>query len=284
MNNKNMVDERFECLSVIFRLAGYSEYNDLELDYQKDVAEKFAGFANHEAVKYAKNLKFSYNKVFKFAVHIDKKDDKFLFIENINSLLDGDWNEENTVKFLELFNKFYIDTNYKEFFNSYIEWFTEITQRFIEKTYGKIDLKWFGKYIDSSNLRCIYSPSSGNYGATVNDKIVYCLVYGLEGPVVHEYCHSFANPLAEKWYNENSDFKKWVDESINIEKMPYYNNSTAMKNEYVTRAYHILYEFQHGADLNERISMEINAHGKDTFKYIEEVYNMVLELENTIKI
>lgn len=277
---ENMVDERFECLSVIFRLAGYLEYNDLELDYQKDIAEKFAKFINHEAVIYAKNLKFSYNKVFKFAVHIEKKDGGFIFIENINSLLDGNWNEENTVKFLELFNNFYVDTNYKNFFNSYIKWFTEITQRFIDKTYGKIDLKWFGKYVDSSNLRCIYSPSSGNYGATVNDKIVYCLVHGLEGPVVHEYCHSFANPLAEKWYNENHEFKKWVDESINTEKMPYYNNSTAMKNEYVTRAYHILYEVQHGADLDEWLSIQRNVHGKDSFKYIEEVYNMILKSEN----
>ena len=275
-----MVDEKFECLSVIFRLAGYWEYNFLELDYQKDVADKFAKFANHEAVIYAKNLNFSYNKVFKFAVHIDKKDGRFIFIENIDSLLDGNWNEENTAKFLELFNRFYLDTDYERFFNSYIEWFAEITQRFIDKTYGKIDLKWFDKYVDSSNLRCIYSPSSGNYGATVNDKIVYCLVYGLEGPVVHEYCHSFANPLAEIWYAEKPEFKKWVDESINTEKMPYYNNSTAMKNEYVTRAYHILYEVQHGADLNERLSMERDANGKDCFKYIEQVYNMILNHEN----
>jgi len=276
---KNMVDERFECLSVIFRLAGYWEYNDLELDYQKEVAEIFGKFKNQEVVEYAKNLNFSYNKVFKFAVHIEKKDGIFIFIDDINSLLDGNWNEKNTEKFLKLFNRFYIETDYEKFFNLHIDWFTEITQRFIQHTYGKIDLQWFGKYVDPSNLRCIYSPSSGNYGATVNNKIVYCLVYGLEGPVVHEYCHSFANPLAEKLYIENPDFKNWVDESINTELMPYYNNSTAMKNEYLTRAYHILYEVQHGANFDEWISIQKNCHGKDSFKYIEEVYNMILSLE-----
>jgi len=278
---ENMVDERFECAAVIFRFAGYMEYNDLELAYQKEVVEVFAKFATHEAIEYAKNLNFSYNKVFKFAVHIEKQNSRFVFIEDIRSLLDGNWNEKNTEKFLELFNKFYIDTNYEEFFNSHIKWFTEITQKFIDKTYGKIDLNWFGKYVDVSNLRCIYSPSSGNYGTTVNDKIVYCLVYGLEGPVVHEYCHSFANPLAEKLYRENPKFKKWIDESVNAKKMPYYNNSTAMKNEYVTRAYHILYEVQHGADLNEWLSKERNFQYKDSFKYIEEVYNMILKLEKS---
>jgi len=276
---KNMVDERFECLAVIFRLAGYHEYNDLELDYQKEVVETFSKFKNHEAVEYAKNLNFSYNKVFKFAVHIEKQNGIFVFIENINSLLDGNWNGENSEKFLELFNQFYIDTNYKEFYNSHIELFEQCTQKFIDEVYGKIDLEWFGKYVDPANLRCIYSLSSGNYGATVNDKIVYCLVYLYGGAVVHEYCHSFANPLAEKWYAENPDFKKWVDESVNAKKMPYYNNSTAMKNEYVTRAYDILYRVQHGANLDEWLSIQRDFQFKDSFKYIENVYNMILELE-----
>ena len=61
--------------------------------------------------------------------------------------------------------------------------------------------------------------------------------------------------------------------------MPYYNNSTAMKNEYVTRAYHILYNVQHGENLNECISIQRDVHGKDSFKYMEEVYNLILEIE-----
>jgi len=274
-----MVDERFELASVIFRFAGYIEYNDLELDYQKEVVETFSKFANHEAVEYAKNLNFSYNKVFKFAVHIEKKDGRFVFIDDIDSLFDGNWDKENTEKFLELLNKFYIDTGYEKFFRSHIDLFRKSTERFVEEVYGRIDLNWFGKYVDPSNLRCIYSLSSGNYGATVNDKIVYCLVYLGGGAVVHEYCHSFANPLAEKWYNENTEFKKWVDESVNAEKMPYYNNSTAMKNEYVTRAYQILYEVQHGADLKEWLARERDFQFKNSFKYIEKVYNMILKLE-----
>ena len=202
----NMVDKRFECAAVIFRFAGYWEFGGLELDYQKEVAEVFAKYAEHEAVKYAKDLDFSYDKVLKFAVHIEKADEKFVFIEDIQSLF-GNWNQENSKKFLELFNKFYVDTNYKEFFNSHIELFEQHTKKFINEMYGTIDFEWFGKYVDPSNLRCIYSLSSGNYGATVNDKIIYCLVFKDGSAIVHEYCHSFANPLADKWYNENPEFK-----------------------------------------------------------------------------
>jgi len=276
---KNMVDERFEFISVIFRLAGNWEYSFTENDYQKEVAEKFAKYERHEVVEYAKNLGVGYNKVFRFSVHIEKKNDKFLFIENLGSLYDGTWNEENTKKFLKLFNKFYVDTNYAEFFNSKIAYFEEITQNFIDETYSKIDLEWFRKYLDPSNLRCIYSPSSGNYGQTVNDKIVYCLVYGHGGAVGHEYRHSFTNPIADKWYKKNPKFKKWCDDSVNTEKMPYYNNGWIMALECVVRSYDILYAVQHGKNFEECLSW-IRDDEREPFPYIEEVYKMVLELEN----
>ena len=48
---KNMVDERFECIAVIFRLAGAANYDSMESDYQKEVAEKFAKYSEHPAVQ-----------------------------------------------------------------------------------------------------------------------------------------------------------------------------------------------------------------------------------------
>jgi len=280
-----MFDERFECAAVIFRLAGKENYGDLNNDYQKEVADTFAKFAEHPAVKLIKSYDGSngiwvdYDCVLNFAVHIEKKDGKLIFIEDIRSLSNR-WNETAARDFLPLLNDFYIDTNYAGFYNSHISYFEEVTQKFIDETYGKIDLAWFGKYVDPSNLRCICSLSSGNYGTTVNDKIIYCLVLaGSNAPIVHEYCHSFANPLANKWYEENPEFKKWCDDSVNMEKMPYYSQGWVMAWEYVTRAYNILYEVQHGGNLEEWLSKERDHQFKDSFKYIEQVYNMVLELE-----
>lgn len=276
-----MVDEKFELAAVIFRLAGYQEYNYLESGYQKEVAETFSTFKNHEAAEYAKSLGFSYDKVLKFAVHIEKRGNKFVFINDTNSLYGKwHWNKENAAKFLKLFNKFYIDAGYSDFFGSHIELFEERMKKFIDAIYGKIDFDWFGKYIDKSNLRCIYSLSSGNYAATVNQKIIYSLVYSDGGAVFHEFCHGIANPLAEKWLDDNPDFKKWCDESINIEKMPFYNNSWAMACEYVTRAYNVLYHVQHGANLEDLLENERNHIFEGSFKYINEVYNMILRLEN----
>ena len=285
---RNMVDERFELVSVIFRLAGCENYGHLETDYQKEVAEKFAKFADHPAIKLIKSFDGSngvwvgYHCTLKFIAHLEqeKKDGKYIFIEDISSLFDtaGNWNETASRDFLKLFNDFYVDTDYAEFYQSKIPYFEEVTKIFVDKTYGAIDFEWFRKYVDPSDLRCIYSLSSGNYGTTVNDKIVYCLVWGNGGAIVHEYCHHLAHKLADKWYNENKEFKKWCEESVNMENMPYYGNGWIMANEYITRAYDILYKVQHGEELEECLSKERDFQFKDSFKYIEEVYNMIVEL------
>ena len=320
---KNMVDERFELASVIFRLAGREEYSVSNTDYQKEVAEKFAEFATHKAVEYAKGLPLGYDAVLKFAVHIEhieieKSDGKFIFIEDISSLFDGRWNNESAKKFLELFNDFYIDTNYAEFYNSHVPYFEEITQNFIDETYGKIELEWFRKYIDPANLRFILSPSAnGGYGAMVNDKIFYGLSeYGVwelivqeyynndneivekinSGEwdyylvlyysglvIVHEYCHSFANPLAEKLYNENLEFKKWCDDSLEGVKDKSYNSGLVIAGEYITRACTLLYFATHDGEFkigektlkySDFISLE-KEKDENGFPYIEDVYKML---------
>ena len=52
-----------------------------------------------------------------------------------------------------------------------------------------------------------------------------------------------------------------------------------MAREYVTRAYDILYTVRHGGNLDKLFSMERDFCYKDSFKYIEEVYNMIIEME-----
>jgi len=272
---QNMVDERFELAAVIFRLAGALPYTDLKSDYQREVAEAFAPFAGHKAVNYAKKLKVGYDQVFRFAIHIEKrKKDKFALIEDLSSLGHG-WNPRRARKFLRLFNKFYRDTDYAVFFNAHRALFEQATQKYIDEVYSKIDMEWFAKYAGPANFRCILSLSSGNYGATLNDKIVYSLVcaYADADVVIHEYCHHFANPLADTFYEKNEEFKQWCDDSVDRETMPFYGNGWVMGREYVTRACTILYGIQHGRDMSEQFSEEKSIG----FKYIEQVYEMILE-------
>jgi len=298
---QNMADERFEIIALIFRLAGVRpEYTELETDYQRKVAEAFTKFAEHPAVKLAKTFDGSngvwvgYDAVVKFAVHIEKKDNQFVFIDDISSMFDnGRWNEVAAKEFLPLFNDFYNDTNYANFFNSHTELFEQNTQKFINEIYDKVDFEWFRKYVDPSNLRSICSPSISmhNYGATVNDEIIYCVTGGITSSptVVHEYCHSFSNPLARKWYKEDEVFKKWCDDSVNTELNPSYTNGWTMSGEYVTRAYTILYCCQCDGEVTlksgktykwrELTPIVMANDYRQGFIYIGGVYEMIFKME-----
>jgi len=302
---KNFVDEGFELISVIFRLAGNWEYNigaggrdgieypipaeqlaemsvcEHTNGYQLEVAETFKQFAEHEAVLFAKSSEIGFADPFRFAMHIKKDSNKYVFIEDVSSLFVFGWNNENAKLFLPLFNKFYKDTAYTEFFSAHTPYFEELSQKFYNDYYHTVDFDWFGKYIDTSNLRCMLSPSNVAtcYATTVNKRIVCALVRLLHATsLIHEFNHSFANPIADKWYDENETFKKWCDDSL-TEKMPFYSTGREMGQEYVTHAYHILYEHQHGGDWERAISSVKNAGFENSFPYIREIYDMVLASE-----
>lgn len=245
----NMVDERFELLSLVFRLADHKEYGDTYTQYQQKLESEFIGYKEHDAVQYASNLPLGYDAVFKFSVHIRKDAEGFLFIEDIGSLVeDGRWSKQSATEFLALLNDFYTETNFAAFYQSNTDFYKAETQLFRDSTYSGIDLAWFDAYIDPENLRCIYSPSSSanNYSATVNDTIVYCGVSGNGSAIVHEYCHSFAHPIADKWYEDNAEFRKWCDNTIDPVSLPAYGSGETIAGEYVTRAYNTLYYAEHG--------------------------------------
>ena len=66
MSNSNMVDERFELVAAICRLAERPEYsssdfNAYNTDYHKEVAKAFAQFSNHEVVAFVKRMQHIIN-------------------------------------------------------------------------------------------------------------------------------------------------------------------------------------------------------------------------------
>ena len=279
---ENMVDIRFEVCALIFRFVPHCGYNETGTDYQRELIDTFTVFANHPAVEYAKSLKIGYDAVSKFSVHLEKKDNKFHIIDDWQSLLEcGRWNRERIETFVRVLNDFFADTKFETFYSAHIPFYEAETQKFIKQDYSKLNFEWFKKYLDISNMRCIFSPSlfGANYGATIRGKYVYSIVpHG--AALVHEYCHSFANDIAEKWYSENADFRKLCDDTAAASNILWYKQSITFAYEYVTRAYNILYDFQHGEkNLPMLYARERDAEIENGFPYIAQVYEMVLQLE-----
>ena len=276
----NMVDERFELLSLVFRLAGREEYGDVNTAYQQRLASEFAAFKKHRAVKYAAGLPIGYDAVFKFAVNILKADGEFIFLDDTDSLFeDGRWSVEAATEFLILLNDFYMDSDFFAFYQDNLDFYLTETKLFIEATYSDIDLEWFGKYVNTNNLICVYTPSSSryNYGAVVNDSVVYCGVSNDGSEMVYEFCHSIGNPLAREWYDGNADFKRLCDDTVDPIRLPNYTDSETIAREYITRAYSVLYHAEHGYALPLLLDMERDKG----FSYIEDVYAIIAPYRET---
>jgi len=289
------VDKRYELTALVFRLAGSVDFNDAETPFQRDLNNTFSNFRNHPAVNFARDLGFAQDAVFRFAVHIEMTSDGFALVENTNFLLRQDggairWTQNNANVFLTLLYDFYIDTNFAEFFNENIDFFTETSERFYMEVYRNINKEWFAPHgLNPENMRTVISPSASRmgYAAWVEGETMYeSMVYaklpyledfnGLHRLIVHEYAHALGNPIADVWYAENDEFRRWATTSVDPARNPGHARSDIMAGEYVTRAFEILYFVEnHNANLAIELLNEIQF----TFPYMEEVFAMVTHTE-----
>jgi len=290
----NLVDERYELVSLVFRLAGNPEYSEISTDYQRRLHSVFDEFITHPIVDYAKrNLRFGYDAVFGMAIHLEKTGESFSIVNNISFLTEERflrWTETKIIEFVELLNNFYIESNFAEFFNNNIEYYNEHSKRFAGDIINQINFDWFRQYgINPENMRIVLSPSGSDngyagwvYDENPENSIVYAALpvvdnfQGFLWFVIHEFAHSIGNPLADIWYYEHDDFRMWADSSVDIKLNPSYPYGITMAYEYITRAYMILY-------LTENTEMSLTHlllfEYSNGFPYIQSVYAMITEHE-----
>ena len=278
------VNNQVELLAIVFKLAGNREYQACHVPaYSKSVDEHFEKFKNHKLIRFANELRrnesISYNAVVAMATVLDENlNPKVNFSETLPEMR---WNESDATKFVKLLKKFYKDTNCKEFFRKNETLFKEVEKRF-SKVYNNLDLKWyqtFYGYDADENFNPIISLGcgSGNYGANYTNpgekKEIFCIVgtryidnSGIPiykedeilPLIVHEYSHSFVNPLIDK-YKES--FRESGVELFSVVgnkmRQQAYSHWEIMLYEALVRASVIKYFIDHGAD-NVRIRKMLN--------------------------
>jgi len=286
----NLVDERFELVSLVFRLAGNPEYGVADTEYQRELNSRFDGHKRHPVVEYARqNLGFGYDAVFNMAVHLEKAGGKFALIDNTGYLFHGGerWTRDNANTFVELLNGFYADAGFAEFFAEHSGLYAEYGAAFDRDVLGRFNFNWFEAHgLNPDNMRIVLSPSTGKnnyaaqvYGASPRDSVVYaalpCLKKYPEGYAclpAHEFAHSFANPAAQALYEENEEFRKWCDDSVNLGLLPWYPMGLSMAGEYLANAYESLYMAE---NLGANVEEELETHRRMGFTYIADVYALI---------
>jgi hypothetical protein len=220
------VDPRVELIGIVFRLAGSPEFNDGTLrPYAKAIERHFGDFDNHPVIKMAAELRYkrsmSCDGPMSLAVHIDGNYRLRKTVEEWPSTLDYRWEKEETEEFLEKFRQFAAESKFDEFFKAQSEIY-EKGIRSCEGSIAPLNLgKWLGDFFgvkETGDLRLVLGFINGfaNYGVQFTDGRTsekYAII-GMRpfdpaytvmfrpiqiGNTVHEFCHSFANPVVKKY-------------------------------------------------------------------------------------
>lgn len=224
-----IVDPRVELLSIVFRLAGNPEYNRGGIpSYNEDVEQHFANFKEHPVIKTAQLLRMTrgvgYNAPMSLAVHITGPDawKERVPFDPHPQYLDKRWSFMTmTNQFLKAARDFARETQFKTFFAQHQEFYktTIAGMKKVLQEHGHLD--WFDKFFGHRpGARFTVIPGLLNggccYGASINPTADSQEIYSIIGIwkvdkqgiplfdetiiplVVHEFCHSYVNPLVDK--------------------------------------------------------------------------------------
>lgn len=301
-----MIDPRIELLAVVQAVGTYDEQYDLitneDFNYKKEIMKGFSKFSNHEAVKVFNNMSrenFSY----------DAPPTAMLYLSNPLSLkvnqdftdyLKSRGGEEKLNKFALEIRNFAIDTKFHEFFNKQKKFYNSVIEE-NAKVMGNTNYidqleQYYGMKQNSYNI--ILSPMfhSGGFGPRVKSENGEYDVYSIQGPssvkdnipifgdedgfryiALHEFSHSFINPLTEEnidEVNKYSELYKPISEKMNKQA---YNSWENCAYEHIVRSVVARLIFIHSGSENYET---IVAYEKDRgFLYIDELTKKLEEYE-----
>lgn len=272
-------DERIELMSIICHLAGFQEYNmNMGGDYIADIDSYFAEVKNHPAVEMMDSLRncngISYDAPMSFAINLTKVGNDFI-LANDTVAPEQRWTGVDLKKAAATISDFYHKSNFSKFINSHKPFYEEICSIFDSNVISKFNQNWYEPYYGmppTDNYEIIIGFTNGGncYGPSRQlpgkHRDVYAIIgYALDdngelyyssapemylNTVVHEFNHSFVNPLAD-----NPEFSPEMELAGNA-MMQYcwktmrrnaYSTWQTIVNESIVRASVILYLIDNGA-------------------------------------
>jgi hypothetical protein len=221
---KAKTDQRIELMSIVFRLAGSEEYSGNQFkSYVNDIDKWFAPYKNHPVVEMAKRLRMtrgvSYDAVMSMAIHLGQPPDLNPTVPFKSASLDKRWGTKGANKFLKLLKDFYRESRFDEFYGQHKEMY-QIAETRMNKVLESVNFSWFEQFygVQSSgrfNLVLGIGNGGGNYGPKAvtpdGSEDLYAIIgtwmvdaegnpnynNSVLGTIIHEFNHSFANPLVD---------------------------------------------------------------------------------------
>ncbi len=224
------VDSRVELISLIFRLSGAEEYNQplAESPYSEEVDAHFGPYRDHAVVAAAQRLRadhgIGYDAPMKLAVHLEDTQsfgEKTPFDKEPPRLV-GRWPVPEARSFVKLARAFAEETEFNKFFEDHRTLYRATAKRMSAQLEKRDYVKWFDAYFGArpgAKFYVIVGLLNGpcNYASGIQypdgtEEIIPIIgaerfdkrgvpVFDerIDSTVVHEFCHSYTNPLVDKY-------------------------------------------------------------------------------------
>jgi hypothetical protein len=232
LNFEVVVDPRVELMSIIFRLARSEEYCQGKIpSYVADVEEYFKPYKKHSVIQLAKKLRktqgVGYDAVMSMAVHITDIETfgERVPFEPYPETLDSRWTLKGARQFLEKARAFSNEADFKTFFDNHSGLYNIAITRMQELLTNFNYLSWADKFFGArpkAKFVIVVGMLNGsnNYGTRIKladgSEILYAIIGASQRDeknlprfdkeelpiIVHEFGHSYTNPLVIKHLGE----------------------------------------------------------------------------------
>ena len=261
------IDKRVEILSIVFRLAGNFEYNQNDATkYIADINAHFGKFKNDTLINYATylgdELSIGFDAVMFMAVNLKLNNSVFTLQNNWKQDLDKRWTKKAALQFVKLLNQFYTKSKAENFFLKEANYYDKVTKAF-DQVLLTFNQPWYYSYYgikpkDKFNIIIGCSNGGANYGPGITLSKDIRQVFAIIGSssfnndgnpifseernlptVVHEFNHSFINPLLHKYKNNiilKSSMQKILDTMRSEMERQAYAQWETVLNESIVRA------------------------------------------------
>ncbi len=303
------VDPRVELMSIIFRLAGSTEYNHpgSRSAYADEVAEHFGKFKDHPVVLTARELRskrgVSYDAVISIALHVTdavELKERVPFDKTPRSL-ESRWRPAEARDFLVKARQFAKDTGFPAFVASHKQLYEETAARMRKTLQEHARLDWFDSFYGSRpGARFVAMPGMltgpNCYGCTVKlengteeiSAVIGASEWDSEGvpafrewivaTVVHELSHSYVNPIVYKHAAELKDAGERIYRTCErTMKSQAYSNWTTMMHESLVRAACVRYALATEGEAAAEKAIK-SEHGRG-FRWVGDLSKLLEEYE-----
>jgi hypothetical protein len=217
------VDPRVELLSIVFRLAGNPEYSHTQFEsYVKDIETQFGPHRGHPVVAFAQKLRntcgISYDAVAAMAIHISPPPELAPETDFAMRVPEPRWKPPDALTFLTLLRDFAADSKFEEFFSAHAAMYDVARTRMESLVNDSVDVPWFNALFGTPppaafNLIVAAGNGGSNYGPRLvhddggeeffaligvwqcDDNGMPTFDAAFTPTVIHEFSHSFVNPL-----------------------------------------------------------------------------------------